>query len=91
MKWIINGKKFNPDTSEELHSSGQGDAACRRDGALGIYRSPKGTVWAVLLYWPCACGDQKIELAEGEQEVARLCQSLQRVKAIESFTAVEEG
>lgn len=92
MAFIINGKKFNPDTSEILFQRGQGDAACRINGALSIMRSRKGTVWAVLAYWPNAYGPQKFETAVGESEVRKLCESLNRADAVEAaFGEIEEG
>ena len=92
MPFIINGKKFDPDTSELLFQRGQGDAACRINGALSVMRSSKGTLWAVLAYWPNEYGPQSVETAAGDQDVRHLCESLNRVKAIEAvFGAIEQG
>ena len=92
MPFVINGKKFDADKSEVLYSTGQGDAACRRDGALTVLRSPKGTLWAIHAYWPNAYGDQRVETVSGDAAVRRLCESLNRIKAIEAaFGEMEEG
>ena len=92
MPFVINGKKFDPDRSEKLYSSGQGDACSRSDGHLTVMRSPKGTLWAVHAYWPNAYGDQRFETAAGDAAVRRLCESLNRADALEAaFGEIEEG
>ena len=92
MPFIINGKKFDPDTSELLFQRGQADAACRINGALSVERTAKGTLWAVLAYWPNEYGPQTVETAAGDDAVRRLCESLNRTDAIEAvFGEIEEG
>ena len=92
MPFLINGKKYDPETSEKIYSEGQGDAACRRDGCLSIFRSLKGTIWAVLSYWPDAFGPQKRETAVSTEDVRRLCVSLGRIDALEALgQPPEEG
>ena len=92
MAFIINGKKFDPHKSEELYKRGQGDACSRSSGCLTVMRSPKGTLWAVHAYWPNAYGDQRLETAAGDDEVRRLCESLNRADALKAaFGEIEEG
>jgi|APSaa5957512622_1039677.scaffolds.fasta_scaffold245274_1 hypothetical protein len=89
---VINGKKFDPDTSEQLHSSGSWQACSRPDGELTVYRSKKGTVWAVFRYWPNEFGAQHVETVADDATVRRLCESLNRPSALEStFGELEEG
>ncbi len=90
--YVIEGKKFDQDASELLHDSGMGDACCREDGSLQVYRSPKGTAWAVFKYWPNAYGNQHCQAVCGEAAVRRLCASLNRHAAIEAaFGMMPDG
>jgi hypothetical protein len=58
MQRIINGKKYDTETSERLYAGGLEKAVCIADGRLEIYRSKKGTMWGILSYWPNEFGDQ---------------------------------
>jgi hypothetical protein len=50
-EYIINGKKFDDEKSEKLYSGGDGQSLDPKGGALQVYRSPKGTVWARHYHW----------------------------------------
>ena len=91
MAHIIDGKKYDWSTSEELHSSGDGRALYPECGRLQIYRSPKGTVWGRLYYWVSETRDVE-ELAAADTAVRRLIQRARRPSALEdAFGPVEEG
>ena len=90
--YVINGKRFDPDTSEELYANGMGNACSRDAGRLTVYRSQKGTLWAVFMYWPDEFGAQHVETVAGDAAVRRLCESLNRIAALEAaFGDLEEG
>ena len=90
MSYVINGKKFDYSTSEELYSGGDGQSLFREHGRLTVYRSPKGTVWATHQWWRSQV-TEVVETAAGEADVRRLCASLHNVRALESFAAIEQG
>ena len=59
--------------------------------AAGVYRSPKGTVWARLHYWTSETQDVEL-LAAGEADVRRLILRARRPGVIEQvFGPVAEG
>ena len=71
MAYIIDGKKYDYNTSEELYSGGDGQCICPEDGRLEVYRSAKGTLWARLYYWPSEVRDSETVVA-GDDVVRRL-------------------
>ncbi len=91
MAYIIDGKKYDSNTSEKLHDSGDYQAMAPSDGLLEVYRSPKGTLWARLYYWPSETHDAEV-LVAGDEAVRRLILRARRPHAIEEvFGPVEEG
>ena len=88
---IINGMKFDENSSETLYSAGDGQSMTRENGRLSVYRSPKGTVWATLSYWVSETHDV-LETAAGEADVRRLCARARDVRAVEAaFGPMAEG
>lgn len=95
MTYIIDGKKFDDTTSEQLYAGGDGQSLSRDCGRLEVYRSPKGTLWARLYYWPSEVRDSET-LVAGDEPVRRLIQrgsrSCRSASILEKvFGPVEEG
>lgn len=95
MAFIIDGKKYDYSTSEEIYSGGDGQCMCPQDGRLEVYRSPKGTLWARLYYWPSEVRDSETVVA-GDEAVRRLIlrgsRPYQADRILEKvFGPVEEG
>ena len=92
MTYIINGKKFSEETSEELYKGGFQQAMCSEDGEVAIYRSPKGTMWGTFKYWPNAFGAQNITNFVGEDSCRTYLERQNMTYGIEKvFGQLEEG
>ena len=89
---VINGKKYNPNTSEILVKRGFEMAISSRDGQLVIYRTQKGNLWGTFKYWPNAYGAQNITTFEGEEAVRTYLHQYASAQAIEKvFGELEEA
>ena len=89
---IINGKKFNEDTSEQLLEFGNQQACSWQDGQLQVFRSRKGTLWGIYKYWPNAFGAQNISKFSGEDSVRGYIRKHGSVEDMETvFGEMEEG
>ena len=92
MEIVINGAVYDTGSSEELYSGGCYQACSRENGRLTLYRSPKGTLWAMLDWWPNEFAPMRRECVAGEAAVRRLCESVQNTTALRAaFGPLPEG
>lgn len=89
---IINGKKYDSSTSEELVKTGSEQACSREDGQVRVWRSKKGTLWGCFKYWPNAYGAQHVEWFSGEDATRRYLERYAFASDVEKvFGVLEEG
>ena len=64
---MIDGKVYNCETSEKLHSAGNYRACSVGDGNCSIFKTKNGAVWARVLYWPNSFGDMQVRVYTGKE------------------------